>query len=248
VRRELFIGLVVLALGLIAPLQAGLVNVPGTSDIWGAGLANAPAGSGSVLPPAISFTAGSVSSISFSSITGTVGFGGAPYLMNTADGQSAGFTGTNIDGYAGGGISGIQFTGRQFFLVGVFLGNGPATGGTAPVKLSYTDASANGLTWNPLLAQVFFIGDGLGTGSAHQTFNVPTGATRLFWGFADGAPGFGSSSAAASPNGYGDNLGFLAVNYDFNQSLGLVDAPEPASIVLMGLGIAALTLLRRRRA
>ncbi len=100
-----------------------------------------------------------------------------------------------------------------------------------------------------MLAQTFFIGDGLGTGSAQQTFNVPTGATRLFWGFADGAPGFGSPSAAVLPSGYGDNLGSLSVTYNLN----LVgepggEIPEPSTVVLMGLGIAALTLLRRRKA
>jgi hypothetical protein len=239
--------LVVLALGLIAPLQAGLVVVPGTSNIWGAGLSSPVVGSGSTLPPVISFTAGTVSSISFSSITGAVGYDASAVIG--ADGISAGFSGTNMDGYAGGGISGIQFNGRQMFLVGVFLGSSPATGGTAPSKLVYTDASALGLTWNPLLAQVFFIGNGLGTGSAQQTFNVPTGATRLFWGFADGAPQFGSPSAAILPNGYSDNGGSLNATYNLALvEVPLEGVPEPSTIVLMGLGIGALTLLRRRRA
>ncbi len=134
-RKEMWVGLVVLSMALIAPLQAGLIGVDGTANIFAAGLATAPAGSGSTLPPSVGFTLGTVSSITFSSV-GTVGFGPVPpYAMNTADGQSAGFPGTNMDGYAGGGISGIQFNGRQMFLVGVFLGPGPATGGTAPGKL-----------------------------------------------------------------------------------------------------------------
>ena len=244
----MWVGVVVIVLGLIAPLQAGVVGtvaVAGTSNIWGAGLGSAP--TGSILPPSISFDPGSVSSISFSS-TGTVTFG-TGYAMNMADGQSAGFTGTNIDGYAGGGISGIRFDGRQLFLVGVFLGNGPASGTSAPPKLAYDDGSALGLLFSPELAQVFFIGDGLGAGSAQQTFIVPTGASRMFWGFADGAPQFGSPSASISPNGYADNRGSLDVTYNLNGTNWppMVSNPEPSSIILMGLGIAALTLLRRRR-
>jgi hypothetical protein len=50
------------------------------------------------------------------------------------------------------------------------------------------------------------------------------------------------------PGTYGDNSGSLNVYYNLNQSLVFVDTPEPSSIILMGLGIAALTLLRRRRA
>ena len=246
-RKELWIAVVILALGAIAPLQADVVVVPGTAVIWGAGLGSAPAGSGAILPPSISFGLNDASSISFSSITGTVGFG-TGYAMNTADGQSSGFSGTNIDGYAGGGISGIQFNGRQFFLLGVFLGPNAATG-AAPAKLVYDSASSNNSVFSPLLAQVFFIGDGQGS-AGQQTFNVPTGATRLFWGFADGAPGFGSPSQPALPNGYGDNTGSLSVNYSLNEvnHALTVSTPEPSSIVLLGLGIAALTLLRRRRA
>jgi hypothetical protein len=250
VRKELWIAVVILALGAIAPLQADVVVVPGTAVIWGAGLGSAPAGSGAILPPSISFGLNDASSISFSSITGTVGFG-TGYAMNTADGQSSGFSGTNIDGYAGGGISGIQFNGRQFFLLGVFLGPNAATG-AAPAKLVYDSASSNNSVFSPLLAQVFFIGDGQGS-AGQQTFNVPTGATRLFWGFADGAPGFGSPSQPALPNGYADNTGSLSVNYSLNDgkinnAAEVLSTPEPSSIVLMGLGIAALTLLRRRRA
>jgi hypothetical protein len=73
------------------------------------------------------------------------------------------------------------------FLTGVFLG--PANPGAAPSTIDYTTLSSNALSFNPLLGQVFFIGDGLGTGSIVQQFFVPSGATRLFFGFADGIPG-----------------------------------------------------------
>jgi hypothetical protein len=249
VRKEMWIGVVVLILGVIAPLQAGEI-VPGTAMIWGAGHSGVP-DSGATLPPFISFTPGSVLSISFPNITGTVQFGGVAGPTNGPEGLSMdGWTGTNINGYSG--ISGIRFDGRQMFLVGLFLGPDETTG-TGPAKLAY--GSGPGLvgpdnaTFNPLLAQVFFVGDGRGGGSAQQTFNVPTGASRLFFGFADGVPEFGAPSGPVNPGAYGDNLGSLNVTYSLNEvNLPLVANPEPSSIVLMGLGVAALALLRRRRA
>ena len=215
--------------------------------IWGAGHGSTP-DPGATLPPFLSFTSGSVLSISFSNITGTVKFGGLDGPENGPDGLSWNdWPGTNINGY--GGISGIRFDGRQMFLVGVFLGPGE-TSGSGPDKLAYSASSADGLVFNPLLAQVFFVGDGRGTGYAEQTFYVPTGASRLFFGFADGVPEFGSPSGPVNPGAYADNLGSLNVIYNLNEvgQPALVHSPEPASIVLMGLGIAALTLLRRRKA
>lgn len=248
-KRAMWIGLVVFALGVLAPLQAGEI-VPGTAMIWGAGHSSVP-DSGATLPPFISFTSGSVSSVSFLSIIGTVQFGGATGPTNGPDGLSMpGWSGTNINGY--GGISGIRFDGRQMFLVGVFLGPVETTG-SGPAKLVYGSGpglvSPDNATFNPLLAQVFFIGDGRGTGSVQQTFNVPTGASRLFFGFGDGVPEFGSPSGPVNPGAYGDNIGSLNVTTSLNEvNVPLVANPEPSSIVLMGLGVAALALLRRRRA
>ena len=230
-RRELFIGLVGLGFGLIAPLQAGVVNVPGSAIVWAAGNSTNAPDLQATAPPSISFALNSVTSISFSGSDGSVKYADAA-APNGAEGQGGG---TNLSGY--GGISGIQFAGRWFFLVGVFMGPGAATG-PAPAALAYTTTSSNSSVFNPLLAQVFFIGDGQGSAGL-QSFNVPTGATRLFWGFGDGV---------GLPGTYGDNSGSLNVYYNLNQSPAFVDAPEPSSIVLMGLGIAALALLRRRRA
>lgn len=123
------------------------------------------------------------------------------------------------------------------FLTGVFLG--PANPGTAPSTIDYTTLSSNALSFNPLLGQVFFIGDGLGTGSIVQQFFVPSGATRLFFGFADGIPGFGSPSTPVPPGAYTDNSGSLTVDYSY------APIPEPLSFLLVGAGIAALALLRR---
>jgi hypothetical protein len=83
----------------------------------------------------------------------------------------------------------------------------------------------------PQLQQVFFIGEGLtGTGSGQrQTFVVPTGATRLFLGSADGvgqnANNFGAFDAEVS------------------------SVPEPPAMLLFAIsgGTAFGTALWRRR-
>ena len=54
--------LCMLAVGLAAPLSAGVITVDSTSNIWGAGHASAPGTSGGSLPPVISFAAGSAAS------------------------------------------------------------------------------------------------------------------------------------------------------------------------------------------
>src|SRR5260370_3290687 len=137
---------------------------------------------------------------------------------------------------SGNNISGIQFTGMEMFLIGVFLGPGlPA----APVA-SAGDFAAGAYfaspAYTPLVGQAFFIGDGLtgtGTGTV-QTWIVPSGATRLFLGFAD-APSFIGMAYM-----YADNTGSLP----FNLQIG--PAPEPGTVVLMIVGLAALMLGRKK--
>src|SRR5438552_1229345 len=193
-----------LSLGLGGSLSAAVLSVASTSEIYSAG--QAASSGGGTLPASFAFTAGAGQTLTFSSVTGTVacGQGGMCASGIAPDGTSiAGYTGTNIACTACG-LSGIQFLGRQFFLVGAFLDAASVPSGANPAALpGYTDASALGATFSPGLNQVFFIGDGQGAGGA-QTFNIPTLAARLFLGFADGTPLFGSAGTPALPGAYAD--------------------------------------------
>jgi hypothetical protein len=89
-----------------------------------------------------------------------------------------------------GGISG--YSGTQGGLVGVFIGSSAPKSG-APATLELDSLEFKSLS--PKLRQVFFIGDGKNSKGELQEFVVPSGATRLALGVADGwdfmgAPGF----------------------------------------------------------
>jgi hypothetical protein len=133
------------------------------------------------------------------------------------------------------------------FLVGVFLTGAPGSGvGLGSQVASIGDYGGGGAlsatqgSYSPLVGQTFFIGDGLtGTGSgAIQQFTVPTGATRLFLGFAD------ASSFVGQAGMYSDNTGNLTVNLQIVPG-GAV--PEPGTIALFALGLAGLAIGRGKR-
>jgi hypothetical protein len=242
--KNVFSGLVtVLVLCLVSPASAGVITIDARSDIWAAGqVGPLPDGLG-LVPPYLSFAAGSVLWVQFDSITGTVDCGGVDPLGCTAhsgDGFPFNGGGTNIKAPDNSGLSGIEYIGQAMFLIGVFLTDSPPSGVNPGDYRIYTDALASGASFSPTLGQLFFVGDGQGSGGM-QRFIPPGGATRLYLGFADGQPNFGYADQPTTPNSYGDNSGSLAATFD-------LVTPEPGSIFLMGLGVAALALLRRRRA
>ncbi|MCL6546715.1 MAG: PEP-CTERM sorting domain-containing protein, partial [Bryobacteraceae bacterium] len=113
--------------------------------------------------------------------------------------------------------------------------------GSGPGTIYHTPSMVLGPTFSPALGQMFFIGDGQGTGGT-QTFKIPVGATRLFLGFADGPPEFGNAPPGipTNPGAYHDNWGSLTLSIE--ESL----IPEPTTFLLMGLGLAGLGLIRRK--
>ncbi len=223
-------------------------SAPGTSNIFAAGGSLATAGDGTgTAPTFISFAAGG-GTLTFSGVTGTVNCG--PFCA----GESSGPTSNGADGAAyngmgpgatnisaSNGISGISFSGREMFLVGVFLDSSVPS--VAPAGLVYNAGFAdNSTSFSPLIGQLFDIGNGLTGGpldapGVAQTYNIPVGATRLFFGFAD-ALGF-----TGTPGMYNDDTPGAITG---TVNLALNPTPEPGTLILMGLGFCGLALLRRK--
>jgi len=246
-------------LGIAGCLPASvLINVSATSDIF---LAGQPATAGNTtpacttanlgcLPPVLNFlpVAGNVLTftgpgiLTGQAVTGTVS--ACPACGSVGpDGSNLGSQppATNISS-SGTTISGIQYTGVEFFLVGVFTG--ASLPGSQVASIGDYGNIASGITstqgtYSPLVGQTFFIGDGL-TGNQSgslQQFIVPTGATNLYLGFADAMSFVGQAGM------YNDNAGSLAVNL---QIMPATAAPEPGSVAMMALGLAALLIGRKK--
>jgi len=212
---------------------------------------------------AATITPGSGQTISFNS----VGLTGETALCGTtnctaasADGAAglAGASNTNITSNTG--ISGIAFNLREFFLVGVFTTNAAPTPGTQPASIGFVspsggydpDGRTNWFDASTTFAidQTFYVGDGktgfCATAGAAcpgttQVWNVPSNATALYLGFADG----GSTGPFQGMFGaYNDNTGGFTVNVNTS---GLTSStPEPGTLTMLGLGILSLGFLRKR--
>ncbi len=206
------------------------VSVSGLANIYGSGFGSTPGGG--VVSVEYLLPAGT-SVVTFTNVTGSASFDtgtGAYYPADGGTGWGARTEVTTLNS-----LSGITHTDRTVFLTGVFLDAATPTG-SAPATLSYNISSAQASVFSPLLQQVFFVGDGLDAVSGTQIFNVPTGATRLYLGFADAWNG---SWVAGSPGYYADNGGTLSVTINA--------IPEPATVsLLLGLGASALAVWRRR--
>ena len=171
-------------------MLANVLTIQGTANIFASGQVSASDGT---LPQSTVF-AGSNLQLIFSSVTGLVNCcSSAP--DSPPDGGTGAGGNTNINSL--NGISGIIDSSRTLFLVGMF-DNGSLNGGAAPARLDFSANQDSFTTLSPLLYQTFFIGDGRtgfnNAAGTQQVFVVPTGATRLFLGFADA---FGFQERAA---------------------------------------------------
>ena len=212
--------------------RAEVVNVDATANIFGAGHTLAPApggGSPGILPPFVSFAAGSGVSFTIASIFGSISL--SPDAPNNGNGTSR-YGSTDLSSF--GGISGIVDARLAGFLVGVFLDDREPSG-LAPSRLFFNTPD-DFTNLSPLLQQTFLIGDGVNdTNGAIQTFFIPAGATRLFLGFADGFDYRGL------PGQYQDNSGALAVD------VRIVSVPEPSILGLLIAGLVGVVGLQRHR-
>jgi hypothetical protein len=211
---------------------ASTIKVSGTSNIFGAGLADppAPAGGGAgTAPPCVSFPS-TVTSILIRA-NGRVDFltrdedddvhfhrcvGGPPQIIAPPEGpdgettwscaaspEATSFAPKPLSITAVGSISGISSADGGGYLIGVFLADTVPTG-PPPATLDFT-GNRDFASLSPALAQTFFIGDGRTATGRPQRFHPPTGATRLYFGVGD-------AWSFQGPAGfYADNSGSLKV-------------------------------------
>lgn len=193
------LGITLITLKTIDAAQAGtlttIVNVPGTSDPWLAGMPDGSTASeysngffgGKDIAPAQSpvevklpFSAGNVFTFDVSGAVNNY----SPDLGNTPDGDES----LIYTHYAGAenGISSIFSPINS--LVGVFLGAEQPNFSPAPSTLNFSSYdSRNYLSLSPDIKQVFFIGDGRNNSGLVQEVVAPVGSTRLLLGTMDGA-------------------------------------------------------------
>lgn len=233
------------ALSASAAAQSGTVSVGATQSLYLAG-GNAysavpgcgapgcvPPDGGGIAPVSIALTSGTGRVLTFSSVLGTMSFcPGNTCVTSNPDGPAPPLISTGLN--SSGAISGIS-AGTAGFLGGVFLGAGlPAS---APASLDFNTIGTEFLSLNPVLGQLFFIGDGSTAASVTQQFFVPDGATTLYLGIADGFSFWGD------PGAYDDNEGAYRASYTVQSTV-----PEPSTFLLMAVGAVAVFALRRRRA
>jgi hypothetical protein len=206
--------------------SSGTITVSSQANIFGAGITDLPdpaGGGGGVAPVCVLLPVG-VMAVVVKRANGSASFTplGAPTVQfhKCQSGQEISFE-SGPDGSTGGCpgdrpggaidaavvVSGITSTDRVAYLAGVFLPP-RAPSGPPPPSLDF-DGNHNFGSLRPLIAQVFFIGDGRDSRGTLQRFRVPDGATRLYLGIAD-AFGFNGP-----PGYYGDNAGSFEIRLSF---------------------------------
>lgn len=222
-------GLVTLA---VAPLhaQSGIASVDTRTSLYLAGgntYSVAPGGGGGLAPTAITLLAGTGRVLTVTADGSAAYCGAGVCVAPTPDGPAIGSTNLN----ASGSISGIVAP-TSGFLAGLFLG--PSLPGAAPSSLNFNTLTTTFASVAPAVGQLFFIGDGL-AGALQQQFLVPDGATRLYFGIADGFAFVGD------PGFYDDNVGTYRAIYAVSA------VPEPSTWALLATGLATLGGIAARR-
>jgi hypothetical protein len=230
------ISLITICLVSSLPAQDVAVTVPGTSNLWLAGMPDgttmffeagfpsdaAPAQS-PVLVSGVQFTAGSW--ITVSRATGQV-TRDQSWAYDGPDGASTSSFHWLAEKKLGDNYGKSTVLVPYDALVGVFLTDAVPTG-AVPAQLDFSTVPAmNYSALSPLLNQAFFIGDGLTSAGSQQKIFAPNGATRLYLGVMDSS-------------NWSNNLG----HFDLTVSV----VPEPATMVLVGLGGAAIRRVRKVR-
>ena len=188
------------------PAPVTLLNVPGTADIYLAGM---PAGSttsaGDSAPAQAPFLVTGLTLSAGEALMFTVPAGAVNNTFSTPTTPDGNGSFTNHTAGAENGISDVVAPANA--LVGLFLGPDQPDGSAAPPQLDFrptgnVSGSINYTSLAPQLRQVFFIGDGRTSSGALQQIIAPPGATRLYLGvMADGATAsnFGSFAVAVQP-------------------------------------------------
>ena len=213
--RNWFVALALVGLG-ATTAAAGTVDVSGTADIFLAGQTTVP------------------TDWAYNPGTGGLGAGSLPPSISVFGGEVLNLTATGTvscclggsptNGPDGGGLGGgtsIQGYGNVNYLY---------TSGTQMALLGVFGGSSLTTPWT-----IFQVG------SSDLGLVVPTGATQLYFGFAD-AYGFNSSNEGGTgpnnlPGWYNDNTGSISVSY----------TPLPATWTLMLVGLAGLGFVAYRR-
>jgi hypothetical protein len=224
-----------LTITMAASAQAATITllVPGTSDMWLAGM---PDGSeASVGPNHTPDVAGTHSPVL---VPLTLEGGYIMTFLTTGGVSNYELCCSSIEGEAplshvDGAQNGLaDVIAPLNTLLGVFLDDTQPDVSPAPSALDFgpTGLGLDFLSLSPGLKQVFFIGDGSTSGGTVQHFVVPAGATRLFLGTMDGYGWYNNTGAFSVEVYHGD-----------------ITVPEPSTLLLLGTAFATLGLRRSRR-